>query len=91
MDMIYELQNGTDIRGIAYKNDNKEVNLTVNEVKRIAEGFYLWLKNKKRKEIITISVGCDSRITGEDFRNTFIRILERRNILWQRIFVLILK
>lgn len=76
MDMIYELQNGTDIRGIAYKNDNKEVNLTVNEVKRIAEGFYLWLKNKKRKEIITISVGCDSRITGEDFRNTFISTLE---------------
>lgn len=74
--MIYELQNGTDIRGIAYENNNKKVNLTVNEVKRIAESFYLWLKNKKKKDIITISVGCDSRITGEDFRNTFIKTLK---------------
>jgi len=76
MDIIYELQNGTDIRGIAYKNDKKEVNLTIKEVKRIAEGFYLWLKNKKRKETITISVGCDSRITGESFKNAFISILK---------------
>ena len=76
MDMIYELQNGTDIRGIAYENANKRVNLTKNEVKRIAESFYLWLKNKKKKDIITISVGCDSRITGEGFRNTFIKTIE---------------
>lgn len=69
---IYKLQNGTDIRGIAYKNNSKEINLTVKEVEKISQSFYIWLKNKLKKENLTIAVGCDSRITGKDFRDVFI-------------------
>lgn len=46
---LYKLQNGTDIRGIAYENDSKEVNLTVEEVKKIAKAFHIWLKKRLRK------------------------------------------
>lgn len=75
MSNIYELQNGTDIRGIAYKNDKRNVNLTNKEIGKIAQAFYIWLKNKLKKDIITISVGCDSRITGQEFKSTFIENL----------------
>ena len=61
---LYKLQNGTDIRGIAYENDSKEVNLTVEEVKKIAKAFHIWLKEKTKKDKVTVAIGTDSRITG---------------------------
>lgn len=72
MDKIYKLQNGTDIRGVAFENDVREVNLRVEEVREIAKAFYIWLKNKTCKEDISVAVGCDSRITGEDFKKVII-------------------
>ncbi|MGO0905085.1 phosphomannomutase/phosphoglucomutase [Clostridioides difficile] len=76
---IYKLQNGTDIRGIAYKNDSKEVTLTVEEVKKIAKAFHVWLKDKTKKDKITVAIGTDSRITGSEFRNTVIETLINDN------------
>ena len=75
MEKIYKLQNGTDIRGVAYPNDEKEVTLTKVEVEKIARAFHIWLKEKTGKEKIVVAVGNDSRITGEEFRNTIIEAL----------------
>ena len=75
MEKIYKLQNGTDIRGVAYPNDEKEVTLTKVEVEKIARAFHVWLKEKTGKEKIVVAVGNDSRITGEEFRNTIIEAL----------------
>ncbi|HEH6786422.1 TPA: phosphomannomutase/phosphoglucomutase [Clostridioides difficile] len=72
---LYKLQNGTDIRGIAYENDSKEVNLTVEEVKKIAKAFHIWLKEKTKKDKVTVAIGTDSRITGSQFRSTVIETL----------------
>lgn len=76
---LYKLQNGTDIRGIAYENDSKEVNLTVEEVKKIAKAFHIWLKEKTKKDKVTVAIGTDSRITGSQFRNTVIETLTNDN------------
>ncbi len=72
---LYKLQNGTDIRGIAYENDSKEVNLTVEEVRKIAKAFHIWLKEKTKKDKVTVAIGTDSRITGSQFRSTVIETL----------------
>ncbi|MCC0781682.1 phosphomannomutase/phosphoglucomutase [Clostridioides sp. ES-S-0108-01] len=76
---LYKLQNGTDIRGIAYENDSKEVNLTVEEVRKIAKAFHIWLKEKTKKDKVTVAVGTDSRITGSQFRGTVIETLTNDN------------
>ncbi|MEJ4021608.1 phosphomannomutase/phosphoglucomutase [Clostridioides difficile] len=72
---LYKLQNGTDIRGIAYENDSKEVNLTVEEVRKIAKAFHIWLKEKTKKDKVTVAIGTDSRITGSQFRSAVIETL----------------
>lgn len=65
---ISELQNGTDVRGIAVDSVKDEpVNLTSNIVMKIAYAFSLWLQQKTGKEKLTLAVGRDSRITGPDF------------------------
>lgn len=76
---LYKLQNGTDIRGIAYENDSKEVNLTVEEVRKIARAFHIWLREKTKKDKVTIAIGTDSRITGSQFRNTVVETLTKDN------------
>lgn len=75
MKNIYKLQNGTDIRGIAVENSEKEVNLTVKEVEQIAKAFHTWVKENNNNEKIVIAVGNDSRVTGEEFRKTVIKAL----------------
>ncbi len=64
---LLELQNGSDIRGIALKDekDKKEVNLTPETAANIAGAFAEFLKEKIKKEKLTITLGRDSRITGK--------------------------
>lgn len=78
MDRLYKLQNGTDIRGIACENKDKEVNLTKIEVEKISRAFCLWLERKHPNQKMKISIGCDSRITGELFRNTCIDAISKQ-------------
>ncbi len=62
-----ELKSGTDIRGIASNLGGKTVNLTDDAVYDITCAFVVWYINKFEcdpKEL-KISVGRDSRITGE--------------------------
>ncbi|GAA0078207.1 phosphoglucomutase [Clostridium sp. CTA-5] len=77
---LYNLQNGTDIRGIALKNDFQEINLTDKEVKAITKGFYKWLLNRKKINNLKISVGIDSRLTGSGFKHSIIKTLVGYNV-----------
>ena len=60
-----KLQNGSDIRGVALEGiEGQHVNLTEKVCKDIGRGFALWLKEKFNKEKIRVSVGRDSRFSG---------------------------
>lgn len=65
--MKYEqLQNGSDIRGIALEGvEGEEVNLSEEAVYALAQGFYTWLKKKTGKKHLKIAVGRDSRLSGQ--------------------------
>ncbi len=61
-----ELQNGSDIRGIALENETGEkVNLTDKAACDLAAAFVKWISEKTGKTDIRIAVGRDSRLTGE--------------------------
>lgn len=77
MDKLYSLQNGTDIRGVAYKDDRSdlEITLTREGVKTLVRGFATWIIDKDKKGKIRISIGTDSRLTGPDFRQACIEAL----------------
>ena len=76
---LYKLQNGTDIRGIAYENDSKEVNLTVEEVKKIELkvskdmknfSFNIWVQKPNRITVSIISPnGEDSKFINPSINN----------------------
>lgn len=61
-----ELQNGSDIRGIAMENETGEVNLTKEAVRDIAAAFGIWLKKRKGKSELRVALGRDSRLSGEE-------------------------
>ncbi len=64
-----ELQNGSDIRGIAMENETGAVNLTNKAVCDIAAAFVKWMKEKLGKDNVRIAIGRDSRLTGESLLN----------------------
>ncbi|MFA1015865.1 hypothetical protein [Dubosiella newyorkensis] len=60
-----ELQNGSDIRGVALEGvDGEEINLTQQAVKDLAMAFSQWLQQKTGKEQVKIAIGRDSRLSG---------------------------
>ena len=71
------LKSGTDIRGVAPPLGGKEVNLTGGAVYDITAAFVSWYINKYDKDPskLTISVGRDSRITGEKIAKQVISAL----------------
>jgi len=65
-----KLQNGSDIRGVALEGiEGQSVNLTEKVCKDIGRGFALWIKEKTGKTDIRVSVGRDSRLSGETLSN----------------------
>ena len=61
-----KLQNGSDIRGVALEGiEGQHVNLTEQVCKDIGRGFALWLMAKTGKKQLRVSVGRDSRLSGE--------------------------
>ncbi|NFT92743.1 phosphomannomutase/phosphoglucomutase [Clostridium botulinum] len=72
---LHDLQNGSDIRGIVLTNEDQVINLTNKEIKIITIAFHEWLKNKNKLNNLKISVGIDSRITGNEFKHTIINTL----------------
>jgi phosphomannomutase len=70
-----ELQNGSDIRGIAIDGvKGEEVNLTPEIAEKIAVSFVFWLSGAtgKMPQHLKISVGRDSRISGTPLKEAFI-------------------
>ncbi len=61
-----KLQNGSDIRGVALEGiEGQHVNLTEKVCVDIGRGFALWLIKKTGKTDLTVAVGRDSRLSGE--------------------------
>ncbi|PZO35800.1 MAG: phosphomannomutase/phosphoglucomutase [Pseudanabaena frigida] len=64
-----KLQNGSDIRGVAIAGvPNEDVNLTPTITKILGQSFASWLSQKLDKPTteLLISVGRDSRLSGEE-------------------------
>lgn len=65
MSKLRELQNGSDIRGVALDTDSSlPVNLSDKEVYALSRAFGTWLRRKLKKNDLTVAVGRDSRISG---------------------------
>lgn len=50
-DKLMKLKSGTDIRGVAVKNDTEEIELTDEVVEKICTAFVIWLRKKRIKKI----------------------------------------
>ncbi len=77
------LQNGSDIRGIAMEGiPSEKVNLTNEHVKWIAMAFGMFLSKKSglETEEISISVGTDSRLTGPALQEAIVNSLSSLGI-----------
>ena len=62
-----QFKSGTDIRGVAVEGvEGQHINLTDEVVRKMADGFVLWLAKKvdKAPDALKISVGRDSRVSG---------------------------
>lgn len=62
-----QLKSGTDIRGVASDSVvGEEINLTDDNIEKMANGFVLWLSKyvKKDSSKLTVAVGHDSRISA---------------------------
>lgn len=66
-----ELQNGSDIRGIAIHGvKNENVNIFPKTAETLGKAFCQWLKNKGLRNV-KIAVGTDSRLSGKELKNFF--------------------
>ena len=63
-----QLQNGSDIRGVAMEGvEGEHVNLTPERVALLGEAFVRWIRAITGKGKLRIAVGMDSRLTGPSF------------------------
>lgn len=63
-----QFKSGTDIRGVASEGvAGQEINLTDENIEKMAGGFVLWLSSKtgKKPSDLTIALGHDSRISAD--------------------------
>ena len=76
-------KSGTDIRGVAVEGAGYDVNITDETVAAMINGFVLWLQEKtgKAPAEMKVSVGRDSRISGEQIAGVVINTLCRAGIL----------
>ncbi len=66
-----ELQNGSDIRGIAIEGVSGEaVNLDRSRAEQLGKAFYHWLGKRYGSEM-TVAVGMDSRLSGPGLKQSF--------------------
>lgn len=73
------LQNGSDIRGVALEGvNNEKVNLTPSITKQIGNAFVLWLKRKlDNKSDLKIAIGMDSRLSGPSLKNAITKAITK--------------
>ncbi|GFH42222.1 phosphoglucomutase [Lactococcus hodotermopsidis] len=76
---IENLQNGSDIRGIAIATDEFEITLTEEIAEQVGRGIVNWLVAEKGlgaelvAQKLTIAVGQDSRLSGEMLKAALIK------------------
>ncbi len=73
-----QFKSGTDIRGVASEGvEGQEINLTDENIEKMAAGFALWLSANTGKETTTLSVavGHDSRISAQRIKAAVLRAL----------------
>lgn len=69
-----KLQNGSDIRGVALEGvPGEAVNLTPEVVEILGKAFVQWLKNLSGENQVSVAVGTDSRISGPELKNAFVK------------------
>lgn len=71
-DKLLKLKSGTDIRGVAVKTENEEIELTDEVVKRICAAFVRWFRKRENRQNVRIAVGHDSRISADRIKNAAI-------------------
>lgn len=74
-DNLLNLQNGSDIRGVALEGISEEnVNLMPKVASLIGEAFLIWLSKRKNKRIdmLKICIGRDPRLSGENLLKALI-------------------
>ncbi len=65
---IFKLKSGTDIRGTASEGVD-QITLTDDVVSRISKAFGQFVKDTYHKEVVTIAIGHDSRVSAERLKN----------------------
>jgi phosphomannomutase len=71
-----QLQNGSDIRGVALQANGEKVNLNAQNAYDVARAFARFIKNKYQDKSNYIStVGNDSRITGPMLKDAVLKAL----------------
>lgn len=78
-DFYKQFKSGTDIRGVASEGvEGEPLSLTNEAVKNMAGGFALWLSEKTGKKTcdLKISIGRDSRISGERIADAVMNTLK---------------
>ena len=78
-----KLQNGSDIRGVALEGiAGQPITLTEQACRDIGRGFALWLTAKTgKKEGLRVSVGRDSRLSGETLCNWICDAMVQQGLL----------
>ena len=76
-----KLQNGSDIRGVALEGiEGQQVNLTEEVCHNIGRGFALWLHSRLGKESLRVSVGRDSRLSGEKLAGWLCQAMSQQGV-----------
>lgn len=74
------LKSGTDIRGTAVEKDGNLIDLTDERLMSITASFVEFLKNKLKKDDLSVAIGYDSRISSERICKTVEKTLCSLNI-----------
>ncbi len=80
---IKKLQNGSDIRGVAMDGiPGEKINLDLETAEKIGIGFSQWLTKKTGKPMpdLKVSIGTDSRVTGNSLREAISRGLNSKSV-----------
>ncbi len=81
MKELINLLSGTDIRGYALPTQTKpEPELDDSTINKIAQGIIDWYESKYGKKLNKISLGRDSRLTGERILNTLAKVFSNNEI-----------
>lgn len=61
---LFNLRNGTDVRGTAIAEKDEPVTLTDEAVSLIGRAFFVWTQRRTDKERPTVAIGYDSRLSS---------------------------